>query len=50
VWLNTTLWLGSETGAYMGRISVGFSREYFRVLAGIFPYFTNKFTDLTRAF
>jgi len=26
----------------------GFSRPYFRVLAGIFPYFTNKFKDLTK--
>jgi len=26
----------------------GFSRPYLRVLAGIFPYFTNKFKDLTK--
>ena len=26
----------------------GFSRPYFRVLAGIFPYFTNKFKNLTK--
>jgi len=26
----------------------GFFRPYFRVLAGIFPYFTNKSRDLTK--
>jgi len=30
------------------RLSIAFSRPYFRVLAGVFPYFTNKFKDLTK--
>ena len=30
------------------RLSIAFSRPYFRVLAGVFPYFTNKFMDSTK--